>query len=142
MEERRKSLRRHGCRALSAAAVAGVLLCSGAAVAQSCDLPPGTRVESPRHALTYRTRPAKIAVGEHFMLELSVCAKEGAKLPERVKLDATMPEHRHGMNYRPTLRLLAPGRYVSEGWMFHMPGRWEFIFDLGGERLTDSVRIE
>ena len=141
MEERRDSFRRHGRRALSAAA-AGVLLCAGTAAAQFCDLPPGARVESPRLALTYRTRPAKIAVGEHFVLELAVCAKAGAKLPERVKLDATMPEHRHGMNYRPSVKLLEPGRYVSEGWMFHMPGRWEFIFDLGGERLTDSVRIE
>ena len=142
MEERRDTFRRHGRRALIAAAAAGALLCAGAVAAQSCDLPPGTRVESPRLALTYRTKPAKIAVGEHFVLELSVCAKDGAKLPERVKLDATMPEHRHGMNYRPAVKRLAPGRYVSEGWMFHMPGRWEFMFDLGGERLTDSVRIE
>jgi hypothetical protein len=48
-----------------------------------------------------------------------------------------------------SLCLLAPpggGRYRAEGLMFHMPGRWEFVFDVraGGrtERLLRSVRIE
>jgi hypothetical protein len=53
-----------------------------------------------------------------------------------------MPEHRHGMNYQPGLEPMGGGRYRSEGWLFHMPGRWEFVFDLGGERLAHSVRIE
>ena len=34
------------------------------------------------------------------------------------------------MNYRVKVAPLA-GRYRSEGWLFHMPGRWEFVFDLG-----------
>ena len=76
------------------------------------------------------------------MLELAACPKEGTVLSARVKLDAHMPEHKHGMNYQPSLESLGVGRYRSQGWLFHMPGRWEFIFDLGGERLTHSVRIE
>jgi len=113
--------------------------------AQACQLPAGVRLESERLALSYRTIPARIAVGEHFALELAVCPKPGAAAPEHVKLDAHMPEHRHGMNYRPNLVPVTPqaaGRYRSEGWLFHMPGRWEFVFELGGERLADSVRIE
>ena len=108
----------------------------------ACELPPGTRLESKRLVLSYRSVPSRIAVGEHFALELAACAKPGAALPERVKLDAHMPEHKHGMNYRPDLKPAGPGRYRSEGWLFHMPGRWEFVFELGGERLTHSVRIE
>jgi hypothetical protein len=135
VEERRDPFRRHA-RALIAA---GALF---AGVLQACELPPGTRLESPRLEISYRTIPPRIAVGEHFTLELSVCARNGAALPERIKLDAQMPEHKHGMNYRPTVKPLGAGRYRSEGWMFHMPGRWEFVFDLGGERLTHSVRIE
>ena len=137
MEERRETFRRHVERALIAAAAA-----CGACAAQSCELPAGTRLESQRFALSYRTIPAKIAVGEHFVLELAACPKAGSALPGRLKLDAHMPEHRHGMNYLPSLKPAGGGRYRSEGWLFHMPGRWEFLFDVDAERLTHSVRIE
>jgi len=138
VEERRDTFRRHARRALSAA-FAGAAI---AGVAQACELPPGTRVESQRLALSYRTIPRQIAVGEQFVLEFSACAKAGTALPGGVKLDAYMPEHRHGMNYRASVNPMGGGRFRSEGWLFHMPGRWELIFDLGGERLTHSVRIE
>ena len=111
-------------------------------IAQACELPPGTRLEGQRVALSYRTVPAKIAVGEQFVLELAACPKAGAAMAGRVKLDAHMPEHRHGMNYQPSVKQMDAGRYRSEGWLFHMPGRWEFLFDVGAERLTHSVRIE
>lgn len=81
--------------------------------------------------------PARISVGEHFALEIAVCPAA-----RDLKANAHMPEHRHGMNYRPTLAPAGEGRYRSEGWLFHMPGRWEFVFDAGGERLTDSLRAE
>jgi len=76
------------------------------------------------------------------VLELAACPKRGAPVSENVKLDAYMPEHRHGMNYRAKVVPLGGGRFQSEGWLFHMPGRWEFLFDIGQERLTHSVRIE
>jgi hypothetical protein len=134
VEKRRRTVRQPVGALIALAAFAGAT--------QACELPPGTRVESQRVALSYRTIPARIAVGEQFVLELTACPKNATALPERVKLDAQMPEHRHGMNYRPSLQPMGGGRYRSEGWLFHMPGRWEFIFDLGGERLTHSVRIE
>ena len=138
MEERRETFRRHVERALIAAVACGA--CAG--TAQSCELPAGTRLESKRFALSYRTIPAKIIVGEQFVLELAACPKAGTALPGRLKLDAHMPEHRHGMNYLPSLKAAGGGRYRSEGWLFHMPGRWEFLFDVDAERLTHSVRIE
>jgi hypothetical protein len=55
---------------------------------------------------------------------------------------AHMPEHKHGMNYKPVVKPLGNGRFRAEGWLFHMPGRWEFLFDVGGERITDSLRLE
>jgi len=133
MEERRKHLRR------LSVALSGLLFGGGAA---SCELPPGVRVENAQTSLSYRTVPAKIEVGKPFVLELAVCPKKGRAESGRVRLDARMPEHQHGMNYRVKVAPLAEGRYRSEGWLFHMPGRWEFVFDLGGERLTHSVRIE
>ncbi|MBK7080614.1 MAG: hypothetical protein IPH55_07620 [Betaproteobacteria bacterium] len=61
-------------------------------------------------------------------------------------VDATMPEHRHGMNYRPTVVARGTGIYRADGLMFHMPGRWDLLFDLvtpaGTERLTATVLLE
>ena len=140
MEERRRVVRQL-LRALTCASAALTLtLPSGAA--QACELPPGIRVESDRVAATYRTIPASIAIGKPFVLELAACPKRGGAISERIRLDAHMPEHRHGMNYRTKVVSVGPGRFHSEGWLFHMPGRWEFVFDLGAERLTHSVRIE
>jgi len=135
VEKRRDAVRRRAQRALGLAA-----LCAVPALA--CELPAGKRIESPKTVISYRTVPAKILVGEPFLVELAACPKKGLTLPAQVKLDAHMPEHRHGMNYKPSVAPAGPGRYKSEGWLFHMPGRWEFLFDFGSERLVDSVRIE
>ncbi len=137
MEKRRNPVRRISGELICAAALGGAPF-----GAWACELPPGVRVESDRLAVSYRTVPANIAVGQPFALELAACPKRGAAISERVKLDAHMPEHRHGMNYRTRVVPVAPGRFHSEGWLFHMPGRWEFVFDIGAERLTHSVRIE
>ena len=108
--------------------------------------PKGTNpksIESKNYAIRYRTQPEKIMIGQHFAVELALCAKEGAAVPESVRVDAHMPEHRHGMNYKTTVSSSGTARYRAEGLMFHMPGRWEYIFEVraGGatERLTSSV---
>lgn len=102
--------------------------------------------ESPRYRLAWRVRPDPIVVSEPFALEMSVCAKPGAPPLDGVVVDATMPEHRHGMNYRPSVTDRAGGRLLAEGMLFHMPGKWRLIFDLraGGasERLTQDLTIE
>ncbi|MGH8708944.1 MAG: FixH family protein [Burkholderiales bacterium] len=113
-----------------------------APAAQACELPGGAaqKLQTSRHTLVYRAAPA-VRVGEHFALELAVCPA-----PEKLGVDAWMPEHRHGMNYRPAVTALGGGRYRAEGLLFHMPGRWEFRFELRGgggtERLSHAVRVE
>ena len=134
MEKRRRIIRQPVRALIALAAFAGTT--------QACELPPGMRVESAQVSISYWTNPEKIAVGQPFVLELAACAKRGAPVSGRIKLDAHMPEHRHGMNYQPGLKPMGGGRYRSEGWLFHMPGRWEFVFELGAERLTHSVLIE
>ena len=111
------------------------------------DLPEGgRRIESAHYTLAYRARPSPIAVGRHFAIEFAVCANDGTIMPESVRVDAHMPEHKHGMNYKASIKPEAGGRYRAEGLMFHMPGRWELIFELraagGSDRLTDSEVIE
>jgi hypothetical protein len=91
----------------------------------------GKSVTGPRHVLAYRTDPAKVVVGKPFAVDLVVCPKEpGAKIDE-LRVDAHMPEHRHGMNYKASVKPQSEaGHYRAEGLMFHMPGKWEFLFDV------------
>jgi hypothetical protein len=113
---------------------------------------PGSKaqvVDAKKYALAYRTQPEKIVIGQHFVMEFALCAKEGAAAPDGVRVDAHMPEHRHGMNYKTTVTRSAAGKYRAEGLMFHMPGRWEYIFEVraGGsngaaERITTSVVVQ
>ena len=108
MEKRRRTIR------LLALAVG--LSAAGAALA--CEPPlQGTRLESGRYALVFQALPE---VGKFFRIDVAACSKAGGAPPEALKIDATMPEHRHGMNYAPTVKALAPGRWRAEGLMFHM----------------------
>ncbi len=55
-------------------------------------------------------------------------------------------QHKHGMNYRPSVKALGQGLYRAEGLMFHMPGRWELVFELrDGQapplRLVQSLQV-
>ena len=113
-------------------------LLAGAAGACSPALQ-GTTLESPRYVLAYRI--PEISVGNHFSLEIAVCAKPGSPTPTSLKVDAHMPEHRHGMNYVPSLKLVAPGRWRAEGLMFHMPGKWELLFYVNGERVASTLLL-
>ena len=103
-------------------------------------------VESAGYRVAFRSNPQPIAVAEPFALEMSVCAKSGGAPPEGMTVDATMPEHRHGMNYRPTVIDGPNGRFLAEGMLFHMPGRWQLIFEVRSagrtERLTRDLMVE
>jgi cytochrome c peroxidase len=107
----------------------------------ACD--EGTRLESPRFVVAYKTEAIEVA--KHFALDVKICPKPGQPSPEGVKVDAHMPEHRHGMNYAPTLKPLGAGHWRAEGLMFHMPGRWELVFEIraGGasDRVTSSLAL-
>jgi len=76
-------------------------------------------------AVSYRSTPPKVPVGQPFSLDIAVCPA-----PQGLRVDAQMPAHRHGMNYRPSIATTGPGRYRAEGLLFHMPGDWEFVFDV------------
>ncbi|MGB8436213.1 MAG: FixH family protein [Burkholderiales bacterium] len=119
------------------------------AQAADCDAAPGAagaRAESERYTVVYRTEPATIAVGRAFAIEVQVCAKGQAAVPTGLRVDAQMPAHRHGMNYRPTVVAEGSGRFRADGLLFHMPGRWELIFDLDApgthERITRDLLLE
>ena len=119
---------------------------SVAAVAAACEPPvgftPRGRLASGDLVVLYRTLPATIEVGRHFAVEAVICGG-----PARVvRVDADMPEHRHGMNYRARVRHDGAGRYLAEGLLVHMPGRWRLLVDVErdgqAERLATDLDLE
>jgi hypothetical protein len=113
---------------LAVLATAGLL----AGAADACEIAPGVaprgRLEATGIVVVFATAPPVVEVGRHFTVDARVCA-EGTP-PVLVRVDAHMPEHRHGMNYRPTLTAKDDGRWTAEGLLFHMPGRWRLTFDV------------
>jgi hypothetical protein len=95
------------------------------------DLPAADRViaADPTHAagvaVAFVPDPSPWAVSRHFGLRGVLCG------PARLlRVDADMPAHRHGMNYRPTLQWQEAGRFTAQGLMLHMPGRWRIRFEV------------
>jgi hypothetical protein len=95
------------------------------------------QLESSRYIVAYRPQPAP-AVGQLFSLDVALCAKTGG-LPDRLRVDAYMPAHRHGMNYEPSIQPVAAGQYRAEALLLHMPGRWEFIIELNADGRTERL---
>ena len=114
--------------------------------ATGCTLPDGfLSLSSPDAQIAYRLEPERLEIGRFFAVEVIVCRTAGAGEPEGVVLDALMPAHGHGMNYRPTTERLGRDRFRAAGLMLHMPGRWRFTFDVlhggGRTRLSRDVDV-
>ncbi len=77
-----------------------------------------------------------VPLAQPFALRVRLCPPEATLLA----LDATMPAHRHGMNYRPTLVPLGGGVWRVEGLLWHMPGAWELRLDLRHAGRTQVLR--
>lgn len=84
--------------------------------------------------------PDSIQLGKPFSFNARFCPKHSIK-PDRVVADATMPAHKHGMNYTPTVTLdETSGLYHVENFVFHMPGEWEItVSAYAGEEATHYV---
>ncbi len=76
--------------------------------------------------------PAPLAAHRATALRLRLCPPD-ARL---MAVDAWMPRHRHGMNYRPGVQAQGPAQWRAEGLLLHMDGDWELRFDVehGGRR--------
>lgn len=105
----------------------------------------GLVIFSSHYMVAFRPEPIRIEVGEPFSLLFNVCTKSD-KPAELVAIDAQMPEHKHGMNYRPTIVSLGDGRYRVDGMVFHMPGLWELAIDVRAgeesERLSHELIVK
>jgi hypothetical protein len=101
----------------------------------------GLVVFSDHYLVAFRPEPLRIEVGEPFSLLFNVCTKSNSP-GELVAVDAQMPEHRHGMNDRPTIVSLGEGRYRVDGMMFHMAGRWEISIDVRAGEESERLSHE
>jgi hypothetical protein len=105
----------------------------------------GWVVFSDHYMVAFHPEPLQIEVGQPFSLLFNICTKSNEPA-ELVAVDAQMPEHRHGMNYRPTIVAVGDGRYRVDGMVFHMPGRWELSIDVRAgeesERLTHDFILK
>jgi hypothetical protein len=83
---------------------------------------------------------AAIPLAQPFALSVRLCPADA----ELLAVDATMPSHRHGMNYRPSLKPLGGGRWRVEGLLWHMRGAWELRLDLrhGGRSVVLRQGVE
>ena len=130
-----------------AAALLGLLLATPSWADCPLDLGRGTGwvVFSDHYLMAFRPDPLHIEVGDPFALVLNLCTKRGDPA-ELLAVDANMPEHRHLMNYRPSIVAKGDGRFRVEGMLFHMPGRWEITVDVRAgeesERLTHDIILK
>jgi len=91
-------------------------------------------------------KSGRIPMARHFSLDVQLCDRGGVSGAQLAKADADMPAHKHGMNYRPTIKPLGNGRFRVDGMMFHMAGEWQLAFEVqaGKEitRLTHDVQAD
>jgi hypothetical protein len=131
---------------LSVAAIA--MLLAGAAGA--CEVPVLANArnlhDNAGSSLVWRFVPTQPKVGEFFALEFGGCVLGAPFTAETLRVDATMPAHRHGMNFQPKIAAIGPNTYRAEGMMFHMPGKWQLMFEQRAPappvRLTTDIEIE
>lgn len=130
------------------AAGLAMALFGGAALACGESLGAGARLlGDAQWQLAYKTLPEVPIVGSHFAIDFALCPRGSARAPAALRVDAHMPEHRHGMNYQASVSPRGPGLYRAQGLMFHMPGRWELVFELRSssgavQRLAHTLTID
>ncbi len=88
------------------------------------------RLASAEAEVAYRWEPGSPKVGQFVGLEVVTCRGPLAAPVDDIAVDATMPAHGHGMNYRPTSQRLAAGHFRVQGLMLHMAGHWRLTIDL------------
>ena len=110
------------------AAAASATRPSTQAASCAASLGPGSRqVDAADISLAWLPLPQPIPRDTHFAVLLRLCADTGWSI---TRVDADMPAHRHGMNYKASLQRLGPQLWRAEGLMFHMSGRWRLLVDV------------
>ena len=128
-------------------AAASMLLAVMSSGALACDLPADAKDSGRIDAadgtsIAWRIDPNPLRVDTHFALLIRACARAPITA---LDVGAQMPEHRHGMNYKPTLARSAADGWRADGLLFHMPGKWEITFVVttaqGAQRYSHAMLL-
>jgi len=85
-------------------------------------------------------------VSEPFSATISVCGERLSNVS--LDMDATMPAHGHGMNYKPEISVIEQSDSLMQvkvdGLVLHMPGEWQWTVELknGDERMRAEQSFE
>jgi hypothetical protein len=128
------------------ALILALCVCSEAAAACPSDGEGFAHLATAEAEIAYRWEPREIKVGQFFEAEVVACRARGAGAINRIVIDAQMPAHGHGMNYRPKATRAGPDRFRFTGLMLHMAGAWQLTFDVfQGEtrtRLSQELNLK
>lgn len=114
-------------------------LVAGATAACGCPLTPDDGRTLAGDGIELAWAPAGqrvITVSEAFAIDVRACPADA----DLLAVDAVMPAHRHGMNYRPSISAVGPGRWRVDGLLWHMRGRWELRFELRRDGRIQTLR--
>ena len=128
---------RLGGPALAAALALALAAGQAAACARPHGWTGGARIAGELWTAWWRSKPASVPVSEHFSIRFHLCGPP----VDRVRVRGWMPDHRHGMNYRPAVTLSGLSG-TAEGLLFHMPGRWHLILDVRGPAGREKLIAE
>ncbi|MCP5084333.1 MAG: hypothetical protein GY948_21805 [Alphaproteobacteria bacterium] len=123
-----------------------LLVCSsGPGLAETCGAPADWLALAPEGGTTFK---AALSVGSEtpkvgapFDVELKVCSPDN-RTADRLAVDATMPAHKHGMNYQPQLTKAAEGHYKATGFLFHMPGIWQITVSVYSNGKPNHLSVD
>jgi len=109
----------------------------------ACDFASSERV-SPGDGLMlhYRIKSPPLTVAQHFSMQFLLCRDETVLAIEGFRLDALMPAHGHGMNYKASIDLLDDGMVEASGLLFHMPGQWRVTVNLIYDGIARQTQLD
>lgn len=120
-----------------------VLLVTLPGLVYACELEGANQMElESGETLYHRVKKPPLTVARHFSMQFRVCRHGTPVTVKRFKLDAVMPAHNHGMNYRAKIDVGADGLIEASGLLFHMPGRWQLIVDIATDAAIHQVKLD
>ena len=92
----------------------------------------------------YQPTPDAIPLNALFRMSVKVSAVDGSQVgtDTRMKADAGMPSHGHGMNTLPRSKSVGGGGFEAEGFLFHMPGAWQITVDVMRGEKTERATFD
>ena len=111
-------------------------------LAFACELSNGKQLTAGDVALSYKILEDSVSVSQPFSMEIKLCKNGEAITPKRLRVNAIMPAHGHGMNYQPSIQEIDVGHYQVDDFVFHMMGDWAFIIDVFMDNEKPSFTID